>query len=121
MNCRNCLVLDIISSMWLSNALLRMFLSIYVVFVVAAKRVTNANRLSCVCSLAECENVNESDCPNGAGTVWDSCKCCRVCARVENEPCGGPFGFSGSCAAGLECVNLNFLDKNAAGVCTREY
>lgn len=77
--------------------------------------------MSCVCSLAECENVNESDCPNGAGTVWDSCKCCRVCARVENEPCGGPFGFSGSCAAGLECVNLNFLDKNAAGVCTREY
>jgi hypothetical protein len=80
---------------------------------------------SCVCSPSECEELSESDCPGG-GTVWDPCGCCRVCARVENEPCGGPYGFYGSCAAGLECVvaahatGKPVLAANSEGVCTRK-
>lgn len=96
-------------------------LMVSLILTLTADKLAVGRGLSCVCSLSECENVNESDCPNGAGTVWDSCRCCRICARVENEPCGGPFGFSGSCAAGLECVVLDFSDLNAVGVCTREY
>ncbi|XP_071450042.1 serine protease HTR4-like [Hetaerina americana] len=59
--------------------------------------------LSCVCTPSECEEVREWECPGG-GVVWDACGCCRVCARVEDEPCGGPEGFHGSCAPGLHCV-----------------
>ncbi|XP_022190712.1 venom protein 302 [Nilaparvata lugens] len=75
---------------------------------------------SCVCSPSECEEVRDSECPPGAGTVWDSCGCCRVCARTEGEPCGGPYGFYGACAAGLECVVTDLQSDNAEGVCTSE-
>lgn len=80
---------------------------------------------SCVCSPSECEELSESDCPGG-GTVWDPCGCCRVCARVENEPCGGPYGFYGTCAVGLECVvaahatGKPVLAANSEGICTRK-
>jgi hypothetical protein len=80
---------------------------------------------SCVCSPSECEELSESDCPGG-GTVWDPCGCCRVCARVENEPCGGPYGFYGSCAAELECVvaahatGKPVLAANSEGICKRK-
>ncbi|XP_071450097.1 uncharacterized protein [Hetaerina americana] len=62
-----------------------------------------SSSLSCVCTPSECEEVREWECPGG-GVVWDACGCCRVCARVEDEPCGGPEGFHGSCAPGLHCV-----------------
>lgn len=51
-------------------------------------------------------------------------RCCKVCARVEGEPCGGLFGFSGSCAVGLQCVITNLLPRSREmdeGVCTSEY
>lgn len=50
-------------------------------------------------------------------------RCCKVCARVEGEPCGGLFGFSGSCADGLQCVIKNLLPNTREvdeGVCTSE-
>ncbi|KAG8212781.1 hypothetical protein J437_LFUL019750, partial [Ladona fulva] len=65
--------------------------------------VTRATGLSCVCTPSECEEVVEWECP-GRVLVWDACGCCRVCARVEDEPCGGPNGFHGFCAPGLMCV-----------------
>lgn len=52
------------------------------------------------------------------------CRCCKVCARVEGEPCGGLFGFSGTCAVGLQCVIMNLLTRSREmdeGVCTSEY
>ncbi|KAJ8867569.1 hypothetical protein PR048_031371 [Dryococelus australis] len=82
-----------------------------------------AAAFSCVCSPAECEDVGEADCPRGGGTVWDACGCCRVCARVLDEPCGGPHGFHGACAAGLLCVLATDRPVQAAGsegVCVRE-
>ena len=36
--------------------------------------------------------------------ILDACGCCPICARGANERCGGPFGTSGSCAAGLNCL-----------------
>lgn len=81
---------------------------------------------SCVCSPSECEDISEDDCPAGGGTVWDPCGCCRVCARVEGEPCGGPHGFYGACADGLDCIVASHasgkpvLAANSEGICTRE-
>ena len=80
---------------------------------------------NCVCSPSQCKEPNESDC-SGGGTVWDPCRCCRVCARVENEPCGGPYGFYGACDAVLESVvaahatGKRVLAANSEGICTRK-
>lgn len=52
------------------------------------------------------------------------CRCCKVCARVEGEACGGLFGFSGTCAVGLQCVIVNLLPRSREmdeGICTSEY
>ncbi|CAL7946665.1 unnamed protein product [Xylocopa violacea] len=86
-----------------------------VVFSVAVARA-----LSCVCSPFECDILTDDDCPGGL--TWDPCRCCKVCARVEGEPCGGLFGFSGSCADGLQCVIKNLLPNAREvdeGICTK--
>nr|XP_034173159.1 cysteine-rich motor neuron 1 protein isoform X2 [Osmia lignaria] len=86
-----------------------------VVFSVAVARA-----LSCVCAPLECDVLTDEDCPGGL--TWDPCRCCKVCARVEGEPCGGLFGFSGSCADGLQCVIKNLLPNTREvdeGVCTK--
>lgn len=46
-----------------------------------------------------------------------------MCARVEGEPCGGLFGFSGKCAAGLQCLIKNLVPHPREstvdeGICT---
>lgn len=76
-------------------------------------------RLHCVCSPGECEPLDEDQCPGGA--VWDACRCCRLCARVEDEPCGGPHGFHGACADGLRCVvkGRPIREAREEGVCTK--
>ncbi|XP_034939320.1 cysteine-rich motor neuron 1 protein [Chelonus insularis] len=78
-----------------------------------------ARALSCVCSPLECDILTEEDCPGGL--TWDPCKCCKVCARVEGEPCGGLFGFSGRCAVGLQCVikNLRPPEELDEGICSK--
>ncbi|XP_076246076.1 crimpy isoform X2 [Calliopsis andreniformis] len=82
--------------------------------------VAVARALSCVCSPLECDILTDEDCPGGL--TWDPCRCCKVCARVEGEPCGGLFGFSGSCADGLQCVIKNLLPNTREvdeGICTK--
>ncbi|XP_014205357.1 cysteine-rich motor neuron 1 protein [Copidosoma floridanum] len=84
--------------------------------------VAVARALSCVCSPLECDPLTKDDCPGGL--TWDPCKCCRVCARVEGEPCGGLFGFSGRCAVGLQCLIKNLVPhpRDSAvdeGICTK--
>ncbi|XP_063994822.1 cysteine-rich motor neuron 1 protein isoform X2 [Diachasmimorpha longicaudata] len=78
-----------------------------------------ARALSCVCSPLECDVLTEEDCPGGL--TWDPCRCCKVCARVEGEPCGGLFGFSGSCAVGLQCVIKNLCPPEVLdeGTCSK--
>ena len=42
-------------------------------------------------------------CPSGKLTL-DACGCCQVCAKAQNEICGGPWYTSGQCASGLDCL-----------------
>jgi hypothetical protein len=39
-----------------------------------------------------------------AGLVKGLCGCCDVCAKLENERCGGPWYIHGKCDKGLTCV-----------------
>ncbi|KAJ1521326.1 hypothetical protein ONE63_003002 [Megalurothrips usitatus] len=86
-----------------------------------ARGLEALQRLHCVCSPGECEPLDEGQCPGGA--VWDACRCCRVCARVRDEPCGGPHGFHGACAQGLQCVvkGRPIREAHEEGICTSEY
>ncbi|XP_058788892.1 uncharacterized protein LOC131662913 [Phymastichus coffea] len=89
---------------------------------VAVLSLAVARALSCICSPLECDPLGGDDCPGGL--TWDPCKCCKVCARLEGEPCGGLFGFSGRCALGLQCVIKNLVPhpRDSAldeGVCTK--
>lgn len=34
------------------------------------------------------------------------CGCCRVCAKLENEQCGGDYNYLGRCDKGLVCEAL---------------
>ncbi|KAF7409810.1 hypothetical protein HZH68_004191 [Vespula germanica] len=86
--------------------------------IIVVLSIAVARALSCVCSPLECDVLTDEDCPGGL--TWDPCRCCKVCARVEGEPCGGLFGFSGSCAVGLQCVIKNLLPHTREvdeGVC----
>ncbi|XP_047346447.1 cysteine-rich motor neuron 1 protein-like isoform X2 [Vespa velutina] len=88
--------------------------------IIVVLSIAVARALSCVCSPLECDVLTDEDCPGGL--TWDPCRCCKVCARVEGEPCGGLFGFSGSCAVGLQCVIKNLLPHTREvdeGVCAK--
>ena len=47
-------------------------------------------------------------CCNSGQLTTDACGCCPVCAKDQNEICGGPWGTSGTCASskGLQCLKL---------------
>ncbi|XP_057309925.1 cysteine-rich motor neuron 1 protein-like isoform X1 [Hydractinia symbiolongicarpus] len=42
-----------------------------------------------------------------AGTVYDTCGCCQVCAKAADENCGGQEGIYGKCGRGLYCFLPN--------------
>ena len=58
------------------------------------------------------------------GVVSGSCGCCRVCAKVENESCGGPYGSEGLCDEHLRCTVSKELflrgELNKTGICLRK-
>jgi len=59
--------------------------------------------LSCLpCEEVECEET-PSCCKSGFYTK-DVCGCCNVCAKAENEECGGPWNIAGMCGSGTRCV-----------------
>lgn len=35
------------------------------------------------------------------------CGCCKACAKVPGEYCGGVFGTNGRCDEGLACVTIS--------------
>uniref|UniRef100_A0A336M5C8 CSON004307 protein n=1 Tax=Culicoides sonorensis TaxID=179676 RepID=A0A336M5C8_CULSO len=76
---------------------------LYFIFVmILGNKFTLA--IKCVCNLQECDVIRSEDCPGKGYIVWDPCKCCKMCAKVKGEACGGPGGFSGSCEPPLVCV-----------------
>uniref|UniRef100_A0A1W7R951 Venom protein n=1 Tax=Hadrurus spadix TaxID=141984 RepID=A0A1W7R951_9SCOR len=76
----------------------------------------SAMSLSCLmCGTFECPPP-PNNCP--AGLVKDACGCCLVCAKAENESCGGLSNIFGKCGHGLKCV----LEGNrviASGICKK--
>lgn len=51
------------------------------------------------------------------GLTNDVGGCCKTCAKVEGESCGGPWGIEGSCDVGLYCNKKD--DFNAVGRCVK--
>ncbi|XP_032241037.2 venom protein 302 [Nematostella vectensis] len=57
--------------------------------------------LSCLsCDMFECPPPPK-DCKGGLAK--DICGCCKVCAKVVGEKCGGPWNYDGTCDKGLFC------------------
>jgi hypothetical protein len=93
----------------------------------ASPRRGASSEVKCVCD-GSCEHLRAKDCP--FGLTFDMCRCCLVCARGEDEPCGGALG---NCAIGLHCINKEDDGVNetsvggAAGIkddqgrCTRKF
>ena len=55
-----------------------------------------------------------------------SFRCCEVCAKQEEETCGGPFGIGGRCETNLNCIieptnGEALLSFNEYGVCKRKF
>jgi len=80
--------------------------------------------LSCLpCRQAPCETP--TCCSSGKLTL-DACGCCQVCAKAQNETCGGPWDTSGHCATGLNCLKqceckaTVFLPSNGGPALTKE-
>uniref|UniRef100_A0A1V1WBF0 Putative venom protein n=1 Tax=Superstitionia donensis TaxID=311983 RepID=A0A1V1WBF0_9SCOR len=69
------------------------------------------------CGTYQCYTT-PAECP--AGTVTDMCDCCLVCAKDEDEECGGLWDMRGKCGEGLTCVKENGDDENSVGVCKKE-
>jgi hypothetical protein len=51
--------------------------------------------------LCEAEEMLKKICQGGL--VYDELYCCKVCAKVEGEPCGGIWVLDGKCDQGLFC------------------
>ena len=73
----------------------------------------------------QCGHCNRTACevPElcGGGLVVDPCGCCKECAKVDDQPCGGRFGLNGRCDEGLYCaIDPNYgsdITGDEDGVC----
>ena len=71
-------------------------------FVLAGFCFHLSSASSCLpCDPHSCQSVHRN-CAGGLTT--DACECCKVCAKVVNETCGGKYGLAGKCDEGLECL-----------------
>lgn len=67
---------------------------------------------------ANCSDVvchNPTNCTGSM--VPDDCNCCKRCAKIEGETCGGKLNMYGPCDKGLKCVLSKKLSKT--GICQR--
>jgi len=78
---------------------------------------TRVEALSCVsCHEQTCKPVEELGCKGGV--VSGICGCCRTCAKVKDESCGGPWNMRGICDRGLTCYKTpGQFQFQALGVC----
>ena len=67
------------------------------------------------CSLDSCQD--EMNCKGGM--LPDACNCCKVCAKVENEVCGGKWYMYGRCDKGLYCDVSGGTWTDPKGVCRK--
>jgi len=44
----------------------------------------------------------------------ENCIACHVCAKGENEECGGAWGIFGNCAEGLRCLHQFDINSSEA-------
>lgn len=58
---------------------------------------------SLTCSKCDEQKCKKPVCKKG-GIVKDVCGCCDVCAKLVDQPCGGPWDLAGRCDKGLSCV-----------------
>ena len=85
--------------------------------------VHGAQGLSCYCPAAQCETIESLEQRCKGGLVDDVCACCKACAKVEGEVCGGLWGVDGQCDQGLCCEHLETgfnAPMMARGVCARK-
>ena len=57
------------------------------------------------------------------GVLWEPCGCCKMCAKVQNDLCGGEYGREGLCDNNLKCTapRDEFLaGANITGICLRK-
>jgi hypothetical protein len=64
----------------------------------------SSEALECFCEyLGPCTSVKILKQTCKGGLVRDNCGCCQVCAKVEDEVCGGLWDEDGYCEQGLFC------------------
>ena len=66
------------------------------------------------CDRLYCTVKKESRLKCKGGTTTDICGCCPVCAKQEDEPCGGEWNYLGKCDRGLYCraATISLLQTN---------
>ncbi len=98
--------------------------SLVLVAFVLSITFTTTQSLSCIpCEDWQCTPVEELNCQGGL--TMDVCGCCKVCAKIEGEKCGGLWHLHGECDDGLTCVPgadnsegyYAILGYHAPGVC----
>ncbi len=67
----------------------------------------------------DCELCDKSACPTDlsclAELVLDRCSCCKVCAKVLGERCGGPDSIDGRCADEYICAGKSVYEPVKEG------
>ncbi|XP_041469841.1 cysteine-rich motor neuron 1 protein-like [Lytechinus variegatus] len=71
-----------------------------------------------------CGTCEREKCPTlscQGGVVEDVCQCCKECAKLDGQSCGGRFKKYGQCDNGLVCELIvavgDSLNPNAHGIC----
>lgn len=49
------------------------------------------------------------------GMTLGICNCCTVCAKLEDETCGGPWDYLGKCDMGLYCDTTGHVTGDRTG------
>ena len=67
--------------------------------------LTTTQSLTCVSctkyAQSKCTPAEKLNCQGGLSL--GICGCCKVCARIKGEKCGGLWNWYGTCDDGLEC------------------
>ena len=99
---------------------MKFVLSIVITLFLAYLGPSEVDALTCSpCLQRECtrEEIVRRGCKPKGGLVYDICGCCKMCAMLEGERCGGPWDLFGFCDKGLRCDQEDDLWDEDGGVC----